>query len=390
MKVFYRGTLPTDPASAVVNTQPAGIGRVTALPQGLAVNNLGRNLEFLRLEEGRSVSARRFAATDFPDQDEPSQFDLDFHAVVVVEEAELLLALNHFGALRAFPMGEAWHGEGHIEPIRTWRWPGDVVRAVSVGGCLVSTGSAGYEVDDPVMPGVLVSDPIQADRPSGPLAHRVEHAELGVATELAADAPGRRVVAAFEESVAAFAVEVLAGRGIRIGPALWRAETECRVAWLAIDAVNDIVWAAGPDPSAASTAGANDWDALTGGEVVALDRSTGAVRSRLRFPVRLAWGNGGVPLALAPMGAGILGIDAEGSLWGWEWPMGSGAWRVRGDERPGHRQARAGAAGAGGTIPPAISRSRSLGIAHMARIGNRVFCGFNRDGYRLHEFALEP
>ncbi len=29
----------------------------------------------------------------------------------------------------------------------------------------------------------------------------------------------------------------------------------------------------------------------------------------------------------------------------------------------------------------------SLGIAHMAAVGPRLLCGFNRDGYRLHAFT---
>src|SRR5262245_40350437 len=94
------------PQSRVHNSQPHGIGRVAALgaPGDLvAWNNLGRNIVFA---DGSFRPLAVYDETAFPDDDEPSQFDLDIHAIVHLEAGGLVGALNHLGTLRVFRAAE--------------------------------------------------------------------------------------------------------------------------------------------------------------------------------------------------------------------------------------------------------------------------------------------
>src|ERR1700674_6076283 len=83
----------------VRNSQPRGIGRVVALRDLACWNNLGRNVVFADRQFRPSAV---FGQTLFPDQDEPSQYDLDIHAVLGLPELGLVLVLNHLGCVRGF------------------------------------------------------------------------------------------------------------------------------------------------------------------------------------------------------------------------------------------------------------------------------------------------
>ena len=86
------------PESRVDNSQPHGIGRVVALDGLWAWNNLGRNVVFA----GDDFRPRAvFDESVFAD-DEPSQYDLDVHAILDVPSAGIIVTLNHLGMLRAF------------------------------------------------------------------------------------------------------------------------------------------------------------------------------------------------------------------------------------------------------------------------------------------------
>jgi hypothetical protein len=77
-----------------------------------------------------------------------------------------------------------------------------------------------------------------------------------------------------------------------------------------------------------------------------------------RFSEDLAWGTGGVPLALVP--GGLCGVGRRGELYTF-------------DTRDG----------APLTTSAPIADD-SLGIAHVAAVGDQILYGFNRGGYRLH------
>ena len=86
------------PESRVHNSQPHGIGRVVALDGSWAWNNLGRNVVFA----GEDFRPRAVFDESVFSEDEPSQYDLDVHAILDVPSAGIVVTLNHFGMVRAF------------------------------------------------------------------------------------------------------------------------------------------------------------------------------------------------------------------------------------------------------------------------------------------------
>ena len=144
------------PERGVRNSQPEGIGRVADLGDGCAWNNLGRNVVFAsRAFEPCAV----FDQTQFPDDDEPSQYDLDVHAILDVPAAGVVVVLNHLGLLRAFRRSEI-HTPGEIrriDPVWARTFADDMERVVVLGDRLV-----GSRPREQLAGGVLVSEPITA------------------------------------------------------------------------------------------------------------------------------------------------------------------------------------------------------------------------------------
>src|SRR4029077_20420748 len=81
------------PESRVDNSQPHGIGRVVALDGLYAWNNLGRNVVFA----GEDFQPRAVFDESVFAEDEPSQYDLDIHAILDVPNAGIVVTLNHLG-----------------------------------------------------------------------------------------------------------------------------------------------------------------------------------------------------------------------------------------------------------------------------------------------------
>jgi hypothetical protein len=117
------------------------------------------------------------------------------------------------------------------------------------------------------------------------------------------------------------------------------------------------VWAAGTD-RVADAIDDYDWEALHGGGFAALDAADGHARVSGRFGEDLAWGNGGVPVAL--VSGALCGIGRRGQLYSF-------------DTRDGALLSTS-----------AAIADASLGIAHAAALGDQLLYGFNRGGYRLY------
>jgi hypothetical protein len=334
--------------AGVRNSQPEGIGRVVVLGDLVCWNNLGRNVVFAdRLLRPRAV----FGTTLFPGEDEPSQYDLDVHAILDLPERGMVLVLNHFGTLRGFARADILQRSGGsaIEPVALWSFVGDVERTVTLGGRLVG---AAPRCDG--ARGVLVSTPLEelpdrANIPTRPCA-----TAFGEVTAVGVVPPdGDPLVALGGE--AAVAVLPLTGGDVR--RPRWEAEVGFRVASLAWH--DDTLWAAGPDRAGAVDD--YDWDALKGGGFAALRPTDGQVVARGRLPDDIAWGTGGV--AVAPSGRGLVAAGRTGCLHVIDADV------------------------AGGTCSTPPLGAASLGIAHLAVEGQNVLCGFNRGGYRLHLFT---
>jgi hypothetical protein len=327
------------PASRVRNSQPHGIGRVAALDGLGAWSNLGRNVVFVGLDlKPRAV----FDESAFV-EDEPSQYDLDVHAILDVPGAGLVATLNHFGMVRAFGRTDI-RRDGplrRVAPVWTRTFVADVERTVVIDDRLV-----GSRPREQKQPGLLVSERLTTS---------AVRAELDVAGQL--DSWGMvTALAAFDGCVAIGGVEQVTVAAVSRDGAVtprWTTPVAFETAALLWDGV--LLWAAGSDSD--PTADDYDWDARHGGGFVAVDPTHGRVVVNGRFDEDLAWGNGGAAVVLVP--GALCGLGRRGELHVF-------------DTRDGARVA----------TTPAIT-DRSLGIAHAAAIGDHLVYGFNRAGYRL-------
>ena len=342
--------LDSHPQSRVRNSQPAGIGRVVDLGDVCAWNNLGRNVVFAsRAFEPCAV----FDHTVFPDDDEPSQYDLDVHAILDVPVAGVVVVLNHLGLLRAFRQSEI-HTTGaprRIEPVWTAGFAEDMERVVAVGDRLVGSRPREQHAG-----GVLVSEPVTATADGGRLDARVELETWGMVTALGTAHTGGRDHVAVGGNGRVGLVPIDRGR---VGRLRWEAAVDFEPAVFAWD--GELLWVAGPELGAAGIDD-YDWEKLRGGGFAALDVTDGNTVVRGRFAHDLAWGNGGTAVVIT---AGLVcGIGRAGEV---------DVYRTAG----GDHRARTDAFAAD-----------SLGIAHAAIVGDRILYGFNRGGYRLHTAAL--
>jgi hypothetical protein len=342
--------LDSYPQSRVRNSQPAGIGRVVDLGDVCAWNNLGRNVVFAsRAFEPCAV----FDQTQFPDDDEPSQYDLDVHAILDVPTAGVVVVLNHLGLLRAFRRSEI-HTTGvprRIAPVWTTGFAEDMERVVAVGDRLIGSRPREQHAG-----GVLVSEPVTATADGGQLDARVELEAWGMVTALGTAHTGGLDDVAVGGNGRVGLVPIDRGG---VGRLRWEVGVDLEPAAFAWD--HELLWVAGPEVGAAGIDD-YDWEKLRGGGFAALDATDGSTVVRGRFVHDLAWGNGGSAVVIA---AGL----------------------VCGIGRAGEVDVYSTAGGGHGARTDAFAAD-SLGIAHAAVVGDRILYGFNRGGYRLHTVAL--
>jgi hypothetical protein len=332
------------PASLVHNSQPHGIGRVVALDGLFAWNNLGRNVVFAG-EDLRPLAV--FDESAFA-EDEPSQYDLDVHAILEMPSAGLVMTLNHLGMLRAFS-ADAIRGPGplrRVAPLWTRTLAADVECAVVLGDRIV-----GSRPREDGAPGVLVTERLSRNDP-GPLGTRVQLETHGMVTALASVLDGAAECIALGGGGQVSLVQATVDG---LDPPRWTVDVDFEPRIVLWDGV--VAWAAGPD-RVANAIDDYDWEALRGGGFAALDAADGHVRVSGRFAEDLAWGNGGVPLALVP--GALCGIGRGGQLYAF-------------DTRDGAL-----------LTASAPIADASLGIAHAAALGDQLLYGFNRGGYRLY------
>jgi hypothetical protein len=338
------------PESRVHNSQPAGIGRVVDLGEVCAWNNLGRNVVFAtRAFEPCAV----FDQTQFPDDDEPSQYDLDVHAILDIPVAGVVVVLNHLGLLRAFGRAEI-HTTGalrRIDPVWTAGFAPDMERVEAVGDRVIGSRPREQHAG-----GVLVSEPVTDIADGARLDAHVELEAWGMVTALGAvhDAGQDCVVVGGAGRVGLVPID-----GGAVGRPRWEVGIDFEPVAFGCDRRR--LWVAGPELGAAGIDD-YDWEKLRGGAFAALDLAYGNSVVRGRFAHDLAWGNGGTAVVIA---AGLLcGIGRTGEVHAYS--------TADGDHR----------------ARTAAFASDSLGIAHAAVVGDRILYGFNRGGYRLHTVAL--
>jgi hypothetical protein len=335
------------PEVGVRNSQPEGIGRLVALDGLVCWNNLGRNVVFA--DPALRPNAV-FGTTLFPGEDEPSQYDLDVHAVLELPELGLVAVLNHFGTVRGFrraDLGRAGSAR-RVEPVIRWSFVADVERTVVAGGRLV-----GSRPRSEGAVGVLISPPLAALRGEPAIPAHLDGTAFGEVTALAVvpSVPAPLVVLGGDGRIALAPLE-----DDHLGGPRWQAEVGFRVA--VIEWAAGALWAAGPGLAAVDD---YDWERLGGGRFAVVDLD-GAVAAGGVLPSDVAWGTGGV--AVAVLGGSLVAAGRTGSL------------HVIDPRRPAYDRS---------TAPLAAA---SLGMAHLAVSGRRAIWGFNRGGYRLH--ASDP
>jgi hypothetical protein len=339
------------PVSRVVNSQPAGIGRLVSLNGGCAWNNLGRNVVFA---DASLRPLAIFGDTMFPADDEASQFDLDVHCVIELSDTGQIAVLNHLGTLRIFDAPWSVGSRPAVGPelheARLLDFADDVERVVSLGGRLLTSRPRGQRLN-----GVLVSEPVSSAHQR--LDASPAHESFGFVTALGANSTtGTNGWVALGGEGRVRLIDTHDGN---LGPTRWEAPVDFLPAVLVAGETS--IWAAG---SARLGTDIDDyeWEKLGGGGLAQLDLANGAVISSARFADDLAWGSGGVALVLAD------GV-----------PCGVGRW--------GELHALA----PGATVTTRITSEltpHQLGISHAAVVGSQMVIGFNRGGYELHTVPL--
>jgi hypothetical protein len=338
------------PQDGVRNSQPEGIGRVVALGELCAWNNLGRNVVFA---SGDLRPLAIFGETRFPEEDEPSQYDLDVHAILELAGIDVIVVLNHLGLIRAFRRSDLRRGSPaqRLRPRWTGTFAADVERLVAVGDRLVGSRPREEQVG-----GLLVSEPILGMPSRSRLDADIKLEAWGTVTALVGlPASGDDCVAVGGEG----RVALVSARNGSLGQIRWEVDVGFQPAGLLWD--GELVWAAGHESGAAAL-GDYEWEKLRGGGFAGLDPVDGDIVVQGRFSDDLGWGNGGMAVAIA--GGAVCGVGQTGELH---------LFRARDGEPLGR------------TAP--LARG-SLGIAHAAVVGEHVLYGFNRGGYRLHRVAV--
>ncbi len=223
------------PESRVHNSQPHGIGRVVSVDGLCAWNNLGRNVVFA----GDDFLPRAVFDESVFSEDEPSQYDLDIHAILDVPDADIVVTLNHLGMVRAFSR-EVVRRPGplrRVVPLWTATFAPDVERAVLLGNRLV--GSCPREAG---APGLFVSERLTESVTPGRLETSVQLEVFGTAAALAAFRDGA------DECIALGGNRQVSAAGAStegVGPLRWTVDVDFEPKVLLWDGA--LVWAAGSD-----------------------------------------------------------------------------------------------------------------------------------------------
>lgn len=382
-KCCVHTTIKTNVETRIASSEPLGIGLIAAVGPYLLVNNIGSNLEISLADQRALAPQAYFVETAYPHDPDDASFDLDMHALIYAPEWGRLLALNHDGRLRFFKCDEILanadinsasahretEGARLLLPELELFWKGDVDRSLLIGNCLVSTSPLGYRNNDPPEPGLFISEPFTPSEVSGKrqkakLGYKTALTELGTVSAIAFDHRSNRLALASSDKISLWTTSVKSP-GFSLDKMLWQSCGNFHTTFLAFQSEGLLI-AAGY--ALGLTEDYTDPNSLEGGGFAALNLADGNAIHTAGFASKLAWGTGGQCLTLSKNGRYLLGFDRQAGLY---------RWGVRGQ---GQEVLFEGAARAD---------APSLGIAHPAWIGNRLFCGFNRDTHRLHVYDFE-
>jgi hypothetical protein len=384
-------TVQTNPVSLLANSQPVGVGHVTALGSFLIVNNVDRNFEVSVPTAIQLNPIACYTQTAYPDDPESAAFDLDMHALIYSSKWNRLLALNHDGKVRLFDLGTLLTRQNgpdrhfksnqseppsylDLNPEAQFVWKGDVEHSLLIGRCLVSSSPVGYRSLDPAEPGVFVSEPlnITPDCHNMQLCHQdklpyaVILAKLGNVSAIVFDYQSQTLAVAAANNICLARIAISQPGALCLGDILWQAEVDFHTTFLTISESGLLV-AAGYELGLKEDV--HDPGNLKGGGFATINMDSGEILYTQAFAQDLAWGTSGRCLTLSKDWQFLLGVDRYAGLYSWGITNGSGSTLFEGERS---------------------MSTKSLGIAHLAWLDNSLFCGFNRGGSRLHvfDFAL--
>jgi hypothetical protein len=364
--------LETDASSSFVCDYVAGVNRVLSLPPYLLVDNIGRNFELWRFAPGgREPAGRaRYDQTAYPGDQIASLLDVDIHAAFVRREGRELLAVNHYGCVRAFDVPPPG---ARLEPVWERQLLGDTERVVMAGDCFITSSPRGEFTDDPAQPGVLLFEPIAAlpgrgAAASGRLGCEQVLTDWGVVSAVAVSARADRLVVAAGQRLGVFAL-ASGDAGARLGDCLWEAALRFECQWLNFDGT-DHLWAGGHRPSS-SAADGDDWDACRGGAVERFGIGDGARDRTAALPEGTAWGYGADPIVLGADSRELYALGRDASLHVVDTGTGESRRVCDGFEAPGDGK------------PP------SFGIGHAALRDGWIYAGFSRGGFRVLRYDVQ-
>jgi hypothetical protein len=354
----YR-VIPTHPDGYVSGPNPPGIGNVFAYGDLVVICNLDRNFEVTSFQDDALKLLARYEFTAFPADGDKAQHDLDFHSFLPDARGNLF-ALNHLGHLRRFPSFAFLDREecALLQPEEEMAWLSDVERTVLVHGQLISSSPGGYNSDDPQQPGLFLSNNVYE---RNGLAYTRHFDEWGHISALMSDGDSRLAFAAGTR-VGLLELGVSEEGGVWVKEPIWEQRIDFHVKLFAFS--GDCLLASGYRPT---DQGEGDFTHLTGGGLARLRLADGEPVAAVELAVDLAWGNGATPLVLASGRQTLFGVDRGANLYGWDA-------RTLELQRVFER--------------PASETPVVLGAGHMAVTPERIYCGFNRGGYRLHVYSF--
>jgi hypothetical protein len=353
----------TDPTSSFVCDYVAGVNRVLSLPPYLLIDNIGRNVELWRFRADACDPSDRARYDDTAYSDPiASLLDVDIHAAFLRDDGRELLAVNHYGRVRAFATPPA---DTRMRPTLECQLLGDMERVVIAGDCFIGSSPRGEFTDDPAQPGLFLFEPIRQSDPRRVSPERLQHEQAlpdwGVISALAISSSSDRLAVAASTRAAVFALSV-SSAGVRLGACLWESALDFSGQWLHFGA-GERLWAGGHHPIA-SGSGSEDADACCGGGIHVFDRDGGSSRWQVSIPEETAWGYGADPIVLSEGERDLFVLGRDGSLTGI-------------DVRTGDSRRLFGA------IDGTAASGASLGIGHAAARGRWIYAGFSRGGFRL-------
>lgn len=353
MSFAHISTRATDTTSPIVNEQAPGIGRVKRLNDLLVINNLGKNIEFKRVDGEKLVPSGIFARSEYGNGTEDTEYDLDIHGAVLLNGR--LLLMNHLGTLVDIDAA-SYQERGRLH------WIGDAECLELIGHRLISTSGRGDKVADPVTPGIIVSEkvpPSMRDRKQV-IDRHVFLEDWGITSALSVSSRDKIAFGAAEK-IACFALGARDGKPTL--SSVWFADAQFAPSWSTFTADCKYIIFAGY--AADSYKSDYDWNSLGGGYIVMYSAESGEQVWRTAINVNVAWGNGGVPMVLHEQLGCIAAVDRQAALHYWHLQSGIYAGAVK--------------------LPD--NRDESFGIGHAAIAGTSIVCGFNRAGYQLFQYT---